>query len=228
MTWVFVWLRSSLGSKVVMAITGTLLFGFLVGHMAGNLLAFRGQEAMNAYAHFLKTSPILLWTVRVGLLVVFVLHVAVATTLVRKNKAARPERYVHAATVQASFASLTMIYSGLVVLAFVVFHLLHFTLGTIQREHYVLQDALGRHDVYTMAVLGFRTPVVTLAYAVAVLLLGLHLSHGLQSLFQSLGIRHARLTPWLGTAAPIVAALLTVGFLAVPLSVLLGFVSLPQ
>ncbi len=211
-----------------MAITGVLLFGFLVGHMAGNLLAFRGQEAMNAYAQFLKTSPALLWPARVGLLALFLLHVATAIRLTRQNKAARPERYAHEQTVQASFASLTMIYSGLIVAAFLVFHLLHFTFGAIQRDHYLLHDAQGRHDVYTMLVLGFRHPVVSLSYAVAVLLLGLHLSHGLQSLFQSLGIRHPRLTSCISIGAPVIAALLTVGFLSVPLSVLLGFIQLPR
>lgn len=228
MTWVLCWLRSSLGSKVVMAVTGLLLFGFLVGHMAGNLLVFRGQEAMNAYAYFLKNSPVLLWGTRVGLLLLIVLHIAVGVRLTRSNRAARPERYVHEDTVQASLASRSMIWSGLVVAAFAVYHLLHFTVGVIQRDHYLMQDAAGRHDVFTMVVLGFRNPAVTISYVVAVLLLGLHLSHGLQSLFQSLGLRHPRTSPWIATGAPLVAALLTAGFLSVPLSILLGIVVPPQ
>lgn len=228
MNWVLRWLRSSLGSKVVMAITGILLFGFLVGHMAGNLLVFRGQEAMNAYAYFLKSSPILLWSARLGLLVVFGLHVATAFRLTRQNRAARPERYAYEQTVQASFASRTMIMSGLVVLAFAVYHLLHFTVGVVQPAAYSLADRQGRHDVFTMVVLGFRHPLIATSYVVAVALLGLHLSHGLQSLFQSLGLRHPRYTPFITLGAPILSALLTVGFLAVPLSILLGFVTAPK
>ncbi|MEZ5962635.1 MAG: succinate dehydrogenase cytochrome b subunit [Planctomycetota bacterium] len=228
MTWVLRWLRTSLGSKVVMAVTGLLLFFFLVGHMAGNLLVFRGQQAMNDYAYFLQHSTGLLWTARLGLLALFALHVAIGLRLTRDNRGARPERYAHEDTVQASFASRSMILSGLVVAAFLVYHLAHFTLGWIQSGNYALRDATGRHDVYTMVVLGFRNPVVALSYVVAVLLLGLHLSHGLQSLFQSLGLRHRRYSPLIGTAAPIVAALLVAGFLSVPFSVLLGIVQPPQ
>jgi succinate dehydrogenase / fumarate reductase cytochrome b subunit len=228
MNWVLRWLRSSLGSKVVMAITGILLFGFLVGHMAGNLLVFRGQEAMNAYAYFLKTSPILLWSARLGLLAMFTLHVATAVRLTRQNRAARPERYAYEQTVQASFASRTMIWSGAVVAAFAVYHLAHFTGGVIQPAAYSLVDRQGRHDVFTMVVLGFQNPVITTSYVLAVALLGLHLSHGLQSLFQSLGWRHPRFTPFITLGAPILSALLTVGFLAVPLSILLGFVTAPK
>jgi succinate dehydrogenase / fumarate reductase cytochrome b subunit len=227
MTWVLRWLRTSLGSKVVMAVTGVLLFGFLIAHMAGNLLVFRGQEAMNAYAHMLQTSGILLWALRAGLLAVFALHVATGIRLASANRAARPERYVRQGTVQASFASLTMVQSGVVALAFLLYHLLHFTFGAIQRDHYLLHDAAGRHDVYTMVVLGFGNPLVTVSYVVAVLLLGLHLSHGLQSMFQSVGWRHPRYTPWITTGAPVAAALLTAGFLAVPLAILLGAVRLP-
>lgn len=209
-----------------MAVTGILLFGFLVGHMAGNLLVFRGPEAMNAYAYFLKTSPGILWPTRIGLLALFVLHITTAVRLTRQNRAARPERYVREATVQASFASLTMVWSGLIVAAFAAYHLLHFTIGVIQRDNYLLHDRQGRHDVYAMVVLGFQNPIVALSYAIAVGLLGLHLSHGLQSLFQSLGLRHPRFTGGIGIASPLIAALLTVGFLSVPLSVLLGFVTL--
>jgi len=211
-----------------MAASGIALFGFLVAHMAGNLLVFRGQQAMNDYAFFLKHSPFLLWGARLGLLAVFALHVAVGVRLWRQNRAARPEPYVREATVQASFASRSMLMSGLVVAAFLVYHLAHFTLGGIQGQNFELHDPAGRHDVFAMVVLGFRNPLVTLSYVVAVLLLGLHLSHGLQSLFQSLGLRHRRYSPLIQLAAPVVAALLVAGFLAVPLSILLGIVVPPR
>lgn len=227
MTWVLRWLRSSLGSKVVMAVTGLLLSVFLVAHMAGNLLVFSGQDAMNAYAHYLKNSPVLLWGARLGLLVVFVLHVAVGVRLARANRTARPEPYVRKDTVQASLASLSMIWTGAVVGTFLVYHLLHFTVGVVQPQNAVLRDPLDRADVFTMVVLGFQSPIVTLSYVVAVLALGLHLSHGLHSMFQSVGLRHHRWTPWVENAAPVLAAILTVGFLAVPLSILLGIVVPP-
>ncbi len=209
-----------------MALTGLALAGFLVAHMAGNLLVFGGQDALNAYAAWLKRSPVVLWGARLGLLAMFGLHVATGLRLWRQNRAARPERYVRESTIEASLASRSMVLTGLVVLAFVVFHLLHFTLGAIQREHAVLSDRQGRHDVYSMVVLGFQNPVVSLAYVVALLLLALHLSHGLHSFAQSLGFRHRRYTAFLETAAPLAAALLTIGFLAVPVGVLLGFVGL--
>ena len=226
MNWLLGWARSAPGSKVVMAVTGVLLAGFLVGHMAGNLLVFGGPGALNAYAAWLKGSPLVLWGARIGLLGAFTLHVVTGLRLWRQNRAARPERYVRENTVQASFASRSMVLTGAVVGAFVVFHLLHFTLGAIQREHALLSDREGRHDVYAMVVLGFQNPLVSLAYVVALLLLALHLSHGLHSFAQSLGFRHRRYTACLETAAPIAAALLIIGFLAVPVSVLLGFVGL--
>lgn len=228
MSWILGWWRTSLGGKVVMSVTGLLLTGFLVGHMAGNLLVFRGQDAINAYAAFLKSQPGLLWSVRLGLLATFAIHITTGVRLARANRAARPERYVREGTVQASLASRSMIWTGLVVAAFVVFHLLHFTVGAVQPKAHALADATGRHDVYSMVVLGFRNWPIALSYVVAVVLLGLHLSHGLHSLAQSLGLRHARLTPALEKAAPILSAVLIVGFLSVPLSVLLRIAVLPS
>ena len=228
MNWLLGWMRSTLGGKVVMAITGLLLVGFLLAHMAGNLLVFGGPAAVNAYAAYLKGSPVLLWGARLGLLTVFVLHVGIGLRLARQNRVARPDRYVKTATVEASLASRSMVLTGAMVAAFVVFHLLHFTVGAIQPEHAVLSDRQGRHDVYSMVVLGFQNPLVSLAYTIAMLLLALHLSHGLHSFAQSLGFRHRRYTALLELLAPIAAALLTIGFLAVPMSVLLGFVSPPQ
>jgi succinate dehydrogenase / fumarate reductase cytochrome b subunit len=127
--------RSSLGSKYVMAITGLLLIGFVLAHMTGNLLVFLGPDAINSYAHALKDKPALLWTARLGLLVVFVVHVVLGIRLTMQNRAARPTPYVYEDTLQASWASRHMLLTGLVLLAFVVYHLAHFTLGVVKRAN---------------------------------------------------------------------------------------------
>lgn len=124
-------LRTSLGKKYAMAITGLLLIGFVLGHMAGNLLIFAGPNALNSYAHSLKANPALLWAARGGLLVVFLLHLYFAITLTLQNKAARPQGYAYEATLHASWASRHMMLTGLVLLAFIVYHLAHFTLGVV-------------------------------------------------------------------------------------------------
>jgi succinate dehydrogenase / fumarate reductase cytochrome b subunit len=123
--------RSSLGSKYVMAITGLLLIGFVIAHMAGNLLVFAGPDALNAYAHALKDKPALLWTARIGLLLVFVVHVVLGIRLTLQNRAARPTPYAYEDTLSASWAARHMLLTGLVLLAFVIYHLGHFTLGAV-------------------------------------------------------------------------------------------------
>jgi succinate dehydrogenase / fumarate reductase cytochrome b subunit len=125
--------HSSLGKKYVMAVTGLLLIGFVLAHMAGNLLIFFGPDAINSYAAALKAKPYLLWPARVGLLVVFLIHLYVAFRLTYENYAARPQGYVHERTLQASFASRHMMLTGMVLLAFIVYHLAHFTFGVVTR-----------------------------------------------------------------------------------------------
>jgi succinate dehydrogenase / fumarate reductase cytochrome b subunit len=219
------WWKSSIAAKQVVAATGGLLFLWLIAHMAGNLLVFAGREAMNSYAAWLKASGFLLWTMRFLTLLLAVAHVAMSLRLARQNRAARPVPYRRKDYVQASFASRSMVPSGLVVLAFVVFHLLHFTIGVVQRGNYLLTDAQGRHDVYSMVVLGFQSSLVTASYVAAVALLALHLSHGLSSLGQTLGLHHPIYTPWVQRLGPVVAAALTAGFLSVPIAVQLRIVT---
>src|SRR3954447_951035 len=200
--WLFAALGTTVGSKYVVALTGLALTAFVVVHMAGNLLIFRGRDALNSYALFLKDRGGLLWLARGGLLAMFVLHVWLAVRLTLRNRAARPTRYAYEDTVQASWASRTMIWSGLVILAFVIFHLMHYTFGLVAATapdgtnyldlHESLtqaspRDPAQRHDVYGMTVYGFRNVAVSIAYIVAQLFLGLHLSHGVSSTFQSMG-----------------------------------------
>ncbi len=147
--------RSSIGKKVIMAVTGVLLIGFIMAHMAGNLLVFVGPDAINDYAKLLKESGLILWVARIGLILIFVLHIASAIALKRENRKARPQAYAYKNTVQASIASRYMGLTGSVILLFVIGHLLHFTWTFFNPEYAALIDNQGRHDVYRMIVTGF-------------------------------------------------------------------------
>src|SRR5205807_10172845 len=144
-----------IGRKALMAITGLALLGYVIVHMIGNLQVYQGPDALNAYAKMLKGMPTLLWGARLTLLVLFVAHVYLGITLALENRAARPVGYVRFEYEQASIATRTMLLSGLVILAFVIFHLLHFTLGAVQPEYHRAVDSKGRADVYAMVVHGF-------------------------------------------------------------------------
>jgi len=220
--------RTSIGAKSVMALTGLALFLFLIGHLSGNLLVFGGQDAMNTYAHWLHDHAKLLWTARIGLLVLFVLHVYTGWVLWLENRAARPERYAKEATVQATISSRTMIWTGLVVLAFVVYHLLHFTLKVVDSGAMHAVDPQGRADVYTMVVTGFAVPVVSISYVVAQLLLGVHLWHAMSSALQTLGWRHPTLDPVLRRGLPLFAMLIVAGNCLIPLAILSGAIGVPS
>ncbi len=219
--------RTSIGGKAVVALTGLLLVGFVLAHVAGNLLIFLGQDALNGYAKKLTDMPVVLWSARAGLLAVLVVHMVTAARLVYQNHHARPVSYAVKNTVQASIPSRTMLLSGLLMLAFIIYHLLHFTVGVTHPDHFHLIDSQGRHDVYSMVILGFQDPRVAVAYIVAMVLLGVHLSHGIPSLFQSLGIDHPTFTPCIHLYGPLVALVIVVGFIAIPVSVWLGFLQLP-
>jgi succinate dehydrogenase / fumarate reductase cytochrome b subunit len=230
MGWLFRFYRSSIGSKAVMAVTGLLLLLFVIGHLVGNLLVYAGRDKLNDYAEFLSHNPLLVWTVRVGLLVVFALHIVTSIRLSSANNAARPERYVYRDTVQATAASRTMVMSGLLVLCYVVYHLLHFTVGVTDSAAYAMQEAMPdgsvRHDVFGMVVKGFQNDAVVAVYVLANLLLAWHLSHGIASLFQSLGLRSGRFTPIIEKAGFWLSALIGAGFLSIPVSIRLGLVTL--
>ena len=224
MGWVGRFARSSIGSKYLMAGTGLALSLFLVGHIAGNLLVFAGPDALNEYAAALRKLPLgLLWVARIGLLVVFLCHLATAIRLNRQNRAARPIRYQMGATYQASLASRSMIYTGMVIFGFLIYHLLHFTFLKVGPTDYSV-DAAGRHDVYAMVIKSFQNPALALSYVFAMAAMGLHLSHGLSSLFQSLGLNHPKYNKLWRCGGPALAWLLAAAFSSVPLSILFGFV----
>ena len=215
--------HSTIGKKYLMATTGLLLVLFVIGHMLGNLQIFLGPETINAYGAFLKAKPVLLWSARVGLLVTAAVHVWSAATLAARNRAARPASYRVKRFAGASYASRTMIWSGFIVLAFIVYHLLHFTFGVVDPALLRLRDEAQRHDVYQMVVLGFSHPLVSGFYILSMAMLCVHLRHGSSSLFQSLGFRAGRQRVWADRLAAVLAWGVFVGNSSIPLAILLGY-----
>ncbi|MBP6821628.1 MAG: succinate dehydrogenase cytochrome b subunit [Acidobacteria bacterium] len=216
--------RSSLGKKYVMAVTGLMLFGFVVVHMIGNLQFFGGQTLINEYAESLKSKPPILWGARFSLLAAVVLHITAAAQLFKANRRARPVGYDGGKVVASTLANRTIIVSGLILFAFIVFHLAHFTIGWIDGSFMTLKDVAGRHDVRGMMIAGFRNPVVSIFYIVSVGLLCLHLSHGIASIFQSLGLRSKKTEANLKKLALVAAIVLFFGFCAIPVAVMAGLV----
>jgi succinate dehydrogenase / fumarate reductase cytochrome b subunit len=209
-----------------MAVTGGGLFLFVVGHMVGNLQFFLGADAINRYGHFLQSNLEIIWPARIGLLVMVALHVWSAISLSRENKAARPVQYADWQPNTASYASRTMLMSGLIIAMFIVYHLLHYTVMVREinmsgQDFHSLVDSEGRHDIYTMMKIGFSKPLVSLFYVIAVGLLCLHLSHGLSAMFQSLGLKNHVYAPLIDKGSKVVALVLFLGYAAIPVSVLL-------
>lgn len=218
-----VW-KSSIGRKFIVALTGLVLVLFLAGHLTGNLLVFAGREAFNDYAQFLHEAlhGAGVWIARIGLLAATVLHVAATISLTRENKAAR-QAYAHQATIQASKSSRIMIWSGLTVLAFIIFHLLHFTVRvSYPAERYVDFNKLGekRFDAWQMVIDGFGNPLTVLFYLIAMTLLCSHLSHGVGSMFQTLGLRSKKSAPMVSAISKGYALVIWLGFISIPLAIL--------
>lgn len=208
--------RSTIGKKVLMALSGVVLFGYCIGHMAGNLQIFLGAEVINNYGHMLHTTLWLLWGTRIVLLASVIVHIITAVQLVKLQAAARPVKYQMKRDVQASYASRTMRYSGPIILVFVLFHLAHLTLGWK-----VVPVEFAPGDVYANLVGGFRVPWVALFYVVSVSLVALHLLHGAWSMFQTVGINHPRYNLLLKGFAKVTTLIIALGFISVPIAVLL-------
>ena len=205
-----------IGKKVVMAATGVILFGFVLGHMAGNLQLFLGREKFDAYAELLRHTPALLWGVRIALLVSVILHITASVQLAALNQKARPVGYRKKAAVDSSYAARTMMWSGPIIAVFIVYHILHLTLG---RGGLPFQE--GR--VYDNVIAGFRVVPVSIAYIVAMALLGMHLNHGLWSMFQSLGVSNPRYSAGMRRFAKIFSILVVIGFISIPIAVMAGY-----
>lgn len=208
------------GKKAVMAITGVILFGYVVGHMLGNLQIFVGREQINNYAEFLHSHEAMLWSVRAVLLLAVVLHVVAALQLWALNRSARPVGYRKKDDVPKAFTARTMKWGGLAIAGFVVFHVLHLTTGDVLPLARV--DQTPFFDVYRNVIDGFRNPILSIVYIAAVVALGMHLYHGIWSMFQTVGLSHPRYTPGLKRFAAVFSIVVAAGFIAVPVAVLAG------
>ncbi len=224
MSWFLNFYRSAIGKKAMMALTGIILFGFVLVHMIGNLKLYMGAEAINHYGEFLRQvgGPVVppyfvLWVARIVLLGAVLLHIVASWQLTQMNRKARPIDYGQRDAVAASYASRTMRWGGVLILLFVIYHILHFTTG----------DAHGNFipgDVYHNMVTGFSVWWVSAIYIIANIALGFHLYHGLWSLFQSLGLNHPRFNSWRRNFATTFAWIITIGNISFPVAVLTGLV----
>jgi succinate dehydrogenase / fumarate reductase cytochrome b subunit len=221
--------RSSVGKKMIIAVTGVILILFVVGHLLGNLQIFLGPDWINAYSEHLRELGPLLWAIRVFLLVTVIVHIYVTIQLAIQNKRARPTQYKDKENVKATFASRHMVMSGLIVLMFIIYHLAHFTVRVTDPRFLLLKaDPLNRYDVYSMMVYGFQNYLVSAFYILGLFLLFLHLSHGSSSFFQSLGLNNKNLAPRLAFWGRVFAWLLFLGYVSIPVAVLLGLVQPAQ
>jgi len=218
---------SSIAKKFVMALSGFVAFGYAVGHMIGNLQIFIGQNQINLYAKALHSMGPLLWLVRGFLIICIALHIWLGIQLRIENWAARPDSYARKKSVKTGLSARTMIWTGAVVFAFVAYHIMQFTVRSTDPRFEHLLDSLGRHDVYSMVILGFQNLWISGFYIIAVGLLCYHLSHGIWSMFQSLGWNNKRSERWLQGLAYVVATVLFLGYISIPIAVLSGFLKLP-
>ncbi|BDC52872.1 hypothetical protein F183_A51870 [Bryobacterales bacterium F-183] len=209
--------NATIGKKAVMAVSGLVLFGFLVGHLAGNLGVFLGQKHFDDYAALLKSMPALLWGTRVTLLVMVGLHIWSAASLWSRNSSARRYQYVKKESIVSSYASRTMYMSGPILAAFIVYHLMHFTIG-------VGGTPFEEGHAYENLVKGFQVWFISAFYILSMGLLCMHLYHGIWSMTQTLGFSHPKYTPRIRTVSKLIAIALFLGFASIPVSVLAGII----
>lgn len=217
--------EAPIGKKVVMAVTGIILVGYVIAHLLGNLQIYSPDpQQINHYAAFLHdpSHAAALWVARAALLLAVILHILSAIQLWNQNRAARPTQYVKKDDVPASYAARTMKWSGFIVGAFVIFHILHLTVGSVLPTH-----ELGPNmpDVRTNVITGFQNPAISGFYILAMILLCMHLYHGMWSLFQSLGINHPRYSPGIKKGAAVLAILIAIGNCSIPLAVMVGLLT---
>ena len=214
---------------MIVAVTGAILILFVIGHLLGNLQIFLGPEWINSYSQHLRDLGPLLWIIRFVLLCTVMLHIYFTILLAIENRRARPDQYIDKENVKATWASRHMVVSGLVVLAFIVFHLLHFTARKFNPQFPLLKlDPLNRYDVYSMMVYGFQNIYVSAFYVIGLFLLTLHLTHGASSFLQSLGLNNKKLNPRLAFAGRVLAWLLFLGYTSIPVAVLVGLIKPAQ
>jgi len=218
LSWEVSFYRSTVGKKIIVAATGFIGFAYVALHMLGNLLAFEGPARLNTYAAFLKSNGGLLWTARIALMVAVVLHIVMAYQLAWRCQKSRPIGYYRWRGIASTFASRTMRWSGPIIGFFIIYHLLHLTTGTV---HPVFHPG----DVYWNVVMGFHVWPVAVFYIVAMLALGLHMYHGVYSMFQSVGANHPQYNGLIRKLATCVTLAVVIGFISIPVAVLLNIIS---
>lgn len=204
-----------------MAITGVFLILFTIGHMVGNLQIYLKPEVINKYAHTLQNLGPLLWVIRGGLLVVFMIHVITALTLYLGNKRARPVEYIKPDTVKATLPSRTMIITGVLLFAFIVYHLMHFTLHLTDTSFANLTTPEGEINVHRMVILGFTNHISSAIYIIAMILLGMHLYHGASSWFQTMGLNNIKYNCTIQLIGPLLAVIIFLGNTSIPATILM-------
>ena len=214
--------KTTIGKKLFMAATGLAMFGFVIGHLLGNLKMFFGAEEINAYSEFLHQHPALVWGTRGALIFALGVHVVSGVTLWLRNRAARPEGYRREKTLRATLASRYMLTTGILLFAFIIYHLLHFTVHAVNSEHSNAFDSAGRHDVYVMVYQAFRNPVLVAGYVAAMLMLGQHLWHGATSMMQTAGLNHSTYNGPVRGGVKALVVLLVLAFVAIPVSIFFG------
>jgi len=202
------------------------MYGWLIGHLLGNLLMYNGPEAINEYGQFLVDLGGGLVATRFVLLVAVLVHIILTISLTLRNKASREVRYKKYTPKASTISSRWMATAGITILLFVILHLAHFTWRVlpVSDMNYTLMDGRVVHDIYTMVVAGFQDPLYSVIYILAMLGLGLHLKHGFQSLFQTLGFHGPKLTPNVKKFSVALALIITLGFISIPLSVMAGVI----
>ncbi|MEQ1852825.1 MAG: succinate dehydrogenase cytochrome b subunit [Chthoniobacteraceae bacterium] len=219
--------RSSIGKKLIVAVTGAMLLGFVIVHLIGNLQFFAGPHVINEYGTKLRSLPFGgLWVFRIVMLGTVLLHIATTIMLVKENRAAKGRGYERRASVQAKLATRLMALSGIILLSYIVFHLLHFTTHSVDPAYAGWKDGPD-HDVYRMIVAGFSNTAISIFYIVAMVLLAMHLSHGAASLFQTLGLRTKKMASYLGLCAQVSAWLICAGYISIPVAVMAGIYDKP-
>jgi succinate dehydrogenase / fumarate reductase, cytochrome b subunit len=236
--WTQTYLGSTVGQKILVAITGSSLVLFVIFHLIGNLKIFQGADAINHYAHFLKHDlGALIWIARAGLLGAFLAHVGLTLWLKYRSNAARPVGYAFQKNTQGTTQSKNMLLTGIVILAFIIYHLAHFTFGVVQRmpdlstedtrSFLEMKDPQGRHHVYNMMIAGFKSPAVVAIYVAAQLFLFFHLSHGIQSVFQTLGLVGKKFIKLVRIMGYGIAAAVLIGNLAIVVAVWIPIKKVP-
>jgi succinate dehydrogenase / fumarate reductase, cytochrome b subunit len=254
----FDYMKSTILSKIVMAVTGLVLVLFIMGHTLGNLQLFIGKETFNTYAQFLQGLGELLWVIRIVLFLCLVFHIITSIKLKFYNLSSKPKKYQVKNYIKAKLKSRTMIWTGIMIFAFLAYHIMHFTMGITNpkdfnlHERYVNKNNFGvlspqaiaimkempdifpkdelykvvleRHDVYSMVIAGFKNPLISLAYIIGVILMGFHLSHAIQSMFQTLGWNNPRYFPSVIAGSDTLATLIVVALISIPITILLGLV----